>query len=286
MILNKLKIRSMSPIDLTFAAECTDGEGWVSENRTALEGFFFHDPGGCLIAELDDRRVGIGVATAYGHCGFIGELIVRPEARGLGIGAALLNHAVAYLHNLGARTVYLDGVVKAVRLYERNGFRKVSRSLRFSGKLEGKNHPKVRPMQEKDLPAVLELDHRYFGARRGFFLARRWNLFPELSLVLVEKGRLTGYILGRRGEGWMSAGPWVVEEGVQHPEWLLEALASASNGQTFSIGTLESNQRAVEIIRSYGFVERSDSPWRMALGPDEDLGASPQCYAVGSAAKG
>jgi hypothetical protein len=66
----------------------------------------------------------------------------------------------------------------------------------------------------------------------------------------------------------------------------LEALAVESGHQPFSIGVLESNRRAVNLILSYGFTERFDSPWRMALGPDENLGASPQCLAVGSAAKG
>lgn len=286
MTLEMLTIRPMERSDLSFAAECTEAEGWVSENLAILEGFYLHNPVGCLIAELEGKKVGIGVATSYGHCGFIGELIVKPEARGKGIGAALLNRAAAYLQQRGVRTVYLDDVVKAVVLYERNGFRKICRSLRFSGQIEGKAHPQVRPLREDDLPAVYKLDQKSFGADRGFFLTRRWSLFPELSKVLVEEGHLTGYILGRRGEGWLAAGPWVVEDGVQRPEYLLEALAVESGHQPFSIGVLESNRRAVDLILSYGFIERFDSPWRMALGPDENLGASPQCLAVGSAAKG
>jgi ribosomal protein S18 acetylase RimI-like enzyme len=286
MTYDKPTIRTMNHRDLAFATECTEAEGWVSENRTTLEGFFFYDPEGCLIADLEGKRVGIGIATSYGRSGFIGELIVRSEARGQGIGAALLNRAVTYLQQRGARTVYLDGVLKAVALYERNGFRKICRSLRFSGQIEGKTHPQVHPMQEQDLPEVIDLDQKYFGANRGFFLTRRWGLYPELSKVLVEGGRVTGYILGRQGENWLSAGPWVVEKGVLSPECLLEALAEENGNRPFSIGVLESNQRAVEIIRSYGFAERLNSPWRMALGPDDDLGASPQCLAVGSAAKG
>jgi ribosomal protein S18 acetylase RimI-like enzyme len=217
MIFEILTIRPMERSDLTFAAECTVAEGWVSENITILEGFYLHDPAGCLVAELAGQKVGIGVATSYGQCGFIGELIVKPEARGKGIGAALLNHAAAYLQQRGARTIYLDGVVKAVTLYKRNGFRKICRSLRFSGQIRGKTHPQVRPMQEQDLLVVHQLDHKHFGADRSFFLNRRWSLFPELSKVLVEEGHLAGYILGRRGEDWLAAGPWVVEEDVQHP---------------------------------------------------------------------
>jgi hypothetical protein len=124
------------------------------------------------------------------------------------------------------------------------------------------------------------------GADRSFFLRRRWILYPELSKVLVEDGRVTGYILGRRGEGWMAVGPWVVEPGIKHPQQLLEALAVVTGNQMFSVGILESNRRAVEIIQTYGFVERADGPWRMALGPDDNLGASLECLAVGTAAKG
>jgi ribosomal protein S18 acetylase RimI-like enzyme len=89
-----LSIRVMKETDLTFAAACTAAEGWVSENQTTLEGFFIHEPKSCLIAELEGQPVGICIATQYGNSGFIGELIVRPEARGRGVWTKLLNHGV------------------------------------------------------------------------------------------------------------------------------------------------------------------------------------------------
>jgi hypothetical protein len=67
---------------------------------------------------------------------------------------------------------------------------------------------------------------------------------------------------------------------------LLASLADAAGVASISVGILESNHDAVELIRSLGFTVREDSPWRMALGPSSDLGASPQCLAVGTAAKG
>ena len=233
MVPKSLIIHAMNTRDLTFAEECIEAEGWVSENHKTLEGFFSHDPAGCLVAELDGKQVGIGVATSYGHCGFIGELIVRPEARGQGVGAALLNHACAYLRQRGAHTIYLDGVVKAVGLYERNGFRKVCRSLRFSGKVDGKAYSGVRSIREKDLSSLFELDCRHFGADRSFFLRRRWILYPELSKVLVEEGRVTGYILGRQGEvGWQSDPGWS-RQGDNILEQLLEAWAVSERQPDF-----------------------------------------------------
>jgi ribosomal protein S18 acetylase RimI-like enzyme len=279
-------IRAMQLADLDFAAQCTAAEGWLSENRSSLEGFYQHDPAGCLLAEVDGKPAGICVATPYGKSGFIGELIVRPEARGKGLGAALLNHAVDYLRQKGAGTVYLDGVLPAVPLYERNGFRKICRSYRLAGKLAGQSHADVRTMTPADLPAVVALDRRFFGTDRSFFLARRLELFPRLSKVMFSGEMVTGYILGRRGEGWVSAGPWVVSEQNSTPTHLLDSFAQELELHDFSLGILSSNSAAVDLIKSLGFAERRVGLWRMSLGPAQDLGASPYCLAVGSAAKG
>jgi ribosomal protein S18 acetylase RimI-like enzyme len=281
-----LLVREMQPEDLAFAVDCTASEGWQSEDYATFEGFFVHDPQGCFLAEQAGQPVGICVATTYEKSGFVGELVVHPNKRGQGVGTVLLNHAVNYLWSLGVKTIYLDGVVKAIPLYERNGFRKVCRSLRFFGSLPGRMHTDVRPMEEADLAAVCSFDMQAFGEDRGYFLARRWQLYPELCKVMIENGKLTGYITGRRNQSWAAAGPWVAVEGASNPQYLLESLACQVEGATLSIGVLESNRVAVELVRSMGFEERVDSPWRMALGPSNGLGASIQCLAVGTAAKG
>jgi predicted N-acetyltransferase YhbS len=284
--LSYISIRAMKEADLTFAAEYTAAEGWVSENRTSLEGFFLHDPKGCLIAEDKGQPVGICVATDYGRSGFIGELIVRPEARGKGVGAKLLNHGIKVLKDRRVETVYLDGVVKAVDLYERNGYRKVCRSWRFSGELAGKPSTHVRQMLASDLDQVFKLDRLAFGVDRSFFLRRRLVIFPELSYVMVDGERVSGFILGRSGEDWVSAGPWVTSSESENPVELLNSLALQAGGRSISIGILDANHPACDLVRSLGFVERTDSPWRMALGSSAELGTSLLCFAVGSAAKG
>jgi len=281
-----LLIRQMKEADLTFAAACTSAEGWVSENRTTLEGFFLYDQEGCLIAEQEGQPVGMCFATYYGNSGFIGELIVLPEARGSGVGAKLLNHGVQVLRDRRVETIYLDGVVKAVGLYERNGFRKVCRSWRFLGHLSGKPTPHVRQMVISDLEQVLDLDRLSFGADRSFFLRRRFEIYPLLSYVMVNGDKLTGFLFGRSGEGWVSAGPWVMFEDAEDPLELLNSFALQTGDIPISLGILETNYQAYIHIRSLGFLELVDSPWRMALGKSNDLGTSPRCYAVGSAAKG
>jgi ribosomal protein S18 acetylase RimI-like enzyme len=281
-----ISIRSMQPGDLAFAASCTAAEGWVSEDRPTLEGFYLKDSHGCLLAEKDGQPVGICIATCYANSGFIGELIVLPEQRGRGVGSALLNRGVSILKDRGVEAIYLDGVLNAVELYERNGFRKVCRSWRFSGNLAGYECPGVRRMQPGDLDQVSKLDQAFFGDDRGFFLRRRLDYFPELSYILLEDGRISGYILGRRGKEWLTAGPWVVNVKKGSPADLLNTFALQSEGKPISIGILDSNHLACELAHSLGFKASPESPWRMALGKYSSLGSSLQCYAVGSAAKG
>ena len=279
-------IRGMHKGDLSFAAQCTSAEGWVSEDQTTLEGFFINNAQGCLLAEENGQPVGICIATCYGISGFIGELIVSPDARARGVGAALLNHGVRGLKGRGVETIYLDGVLKAVQLYERNGFNKVCRSWRFSGNLKGKKSSHVRRMNVGDLDQVLALDKDSFGADRSFFLKRRLELFPELSYVMENGRRITGFIMGRGGKNWIAAGPWVVDELDENPVDLLNAFALEGSDRPISIGILDCNPQACRSVQSLGFVARTDSPWRMAFGSKASLGVSPQCYAVGSAAKG
>jgi hypothetical protein len=164
-----------------------------------------------------------------------------------------------YLRDRGVETVYLDGVVKAVELYERNGFRKVCRSWRFLGHLSGKSGSCVRQMITSDLAQVFRLDQLSFGADRSFFLRRRFEIYPQLSYVILD------------GE---------------NPVEMLKSFALPAGDIQISIGILENIHRTCDLVRFLGFVERADSPWRMALVKSNYLGSSPRCYAVGSAAKG
>jgi ribosomal protein S18 acetylase RimI-like enzyme len=279
-------IRTMERGDLDFAAQCTAGEEWASETIREFEGFYEHDPGGCLIAERQGSPVGIAIATLYGEMGFVGEIIVKPEQRSQGLGTQLLLCARDYLLENGARSVSLDGVVKAVPLYERNGFRKVCRSLRFMGSIPGQRHADVRSMTADDLQEVFAIDQQGFQADRSFFLRRRFELYPELCNVLLEAGKIVGYAAGRRGEGWVAPGPCVVLPGSAHPEHLLETAALEAGESVIALGVLEANTVAVRLLNSYGLSERVDSPWRMVYGDLVTPGLTNLCFAVGTAAKG
>ena len=279
-------VRAMRSSDLDYAVGCAAAEGWTSETRQEFEGLLAHDPGGCLVAENEGRQVGICTATHHGESGFIGELIVAPDMRGRGIGRQLLECAIEYLRGRGAQNILLDGDPPAVPLYERAGFRIVCRSARFAGVPQAASHPHVRSMRAQDMDAVAELDREAFGADRRLFLERSLALYPEFSKVVERRGEIAGFILGRRGNGLVSAGPWIVQPGLERPADLLDSLAAEANGIELRVGVLETNIEAVATCRRLGLAEQPGAPWRMVRGLSGRLGLSRLAYAIGSASKG
>jgi ribosomal protein S18 acetylase RimI-like enzyme len=297
-----MTIREIAPADLEFAAACTAAEGWQSETRSELTYLFNFNRHGCLIGETETGPVGICFATSYGEVGFIGELIVAPEYRENGFGRMLMEHAIAYLRDTGARHILLDGVPQAVPMYERMGFRKLCRSLRFL-KLSASDAPAgatptsatdespdwsggVRPMTPADLASVNCLDYKAFGADRSFFISRRLRDNPELCFVQISDSTIAGYITGRAGDDVYSAGPWISRQGVETASALLTALGRAVGNQPLRIGILEDNVAAKECAVSLGFELQPNPCWRMVLGAHGYPESQELVFAVGSPAKG
>ncbi len=275
----------MNPIDLDFAAGLVQAEGWRSETRLSLEDFLAHEPNGCFVAESDGHPAGMVIATSYRQNGFIGELIVLPEWRGRGLGRALFAHAVQYLQNEGVTSIYLDGDDPGIPIYEKAGFRKVCLSRRFNGQVAGSDSLRVHPATTINLTMLLRVDRALFGDDRSFFLRRRFERNPELCFVAEEGRQVLGYIMARPGDGVITVGPWGALPGLPAGV-LLERLALAVPGATLRIGALDSNPRAIELLRSLPGLHEDTPCWRMAFGPQETLGGSGWLYAIGSPATG
>jgi len=205
-----MNIREMNLSDIDFAFSCTKSEGWISETKEDFRGFLEYNPQGCFIAEVQSKRIGMCVATAYRENGFIGELIIIKEMRGQGYGSLLFDNSVRYLLAKGIKNIYLDGDLDAVSIYEKAGFRKINKSLRFVGKIPGKYHSFVRKVKPEDIKTICEIDKELFGDNRDFFLERRITLYPDYCFILDMANKINGYIMARPGSGVVSVGPWVM----------------------------------------------------------------------------
>jgi len=274
----------MEPADIEFALECTQNEGWAGETREDFESFMLHDNRGCFVAQENNRRIGICVATAYQENGFIGELIVINEMRGKGYGKKLFDHSVNYLISKGLNNIYLDGDLDAVPIYEKSGFRKICKSLRFTGKPKAKFHPYVKTANNSDIEKICEIDKMCFGDDRSFFLKRKYKLYPEFCLVIKHDNAIMGYIMAKPGVNVLSVGPFTNNDPVP-VSVLLESLATRARNQIFRIGILE-HSGYIDAVRTLPEFTEQTPCWRMVYGKSDRLGIGPGLVAIGSAASG
>jgi len=110
------------PIDLeyqNFRAELEHLPGaYAQPGGTLLLARIAHNPAGCVAL----RRLELSI-------GEMKRLYVRPEYRGMGLGPALVEGAIAAARGLGYEEMYLDtlpSMSSAQRLYIRRGFREIA----------------------------------------------------------------------------------------------------------------------------------------------------------------
>jgi ribosomal protein S18 acetylase RimI-like enzyme len=281
----QVKIRCMSQADIDFASGLVHAAGWASESMDSFAAFLAHDPGGCFIAEAGGEKAGVCIATRYERHGFIGELVVSRHLRLLGIGQILFQKALDYLLAAGLENICLDGDLNAVSFYEKMGFRKVCRSLRFRGKFKGRKHGHIRYLKADELDRLCTLDKDLFGDDRSFFLRRRAATFPRMCLVAERQGDIRGWIMARPGDNLLAVGPWAALA-AEEAAPLLEHLASEHGTEALRVGVLDRNAEAVRLLRSWPGLQEGIHSWRMVRGPSGRLGDHPALFAIGSGAKG
>ena len=281
----QVKIRCMSQADIDFASGLVHAAGWASESMESFAAFLAHDPSGCFIAEAGGEKAGVCIATRYGRNGFIGELVVSRHLRLLGIGQILFQKALDYLLAAGLENICLDGDLNAVSFYEKMGFRKVCRSLRFRGKFKGRKHGHIRYLKADELDRLCTLDKDLFGDDRSFFLRRRAATFPRMCLVAERQGDIRGWIMARPGDNLLAVGPWAALA-AEEAAPLLEHLASEHGTEALRVGVLDRNAEAVRLLRSWPGLQEGIHSWRMVRGPSGRLGDHPALFAIGSGAKG
>lgn len=118
--------------DQTFVREFgEDGAGYVAWLRKGIS----DDPSVAALAVLEDAPVGLVVTGRFRDdpaVGYVFHYYLAPQARGLGLGAALDDYAMAVLARRGhglARLSVAEANTPAMRFYARRGWRPVGPRL-------------------------------------------------------------------------------------------------------------------------------------------------------------
>jgi len=278
-------IRVMTHGDIDFVMRLQEIVGW-GNTRADAERSLYYEPQGCFVASVGGADVGIVNSFIYGDCGFIGNLIVAPESRDSGVGAALMGAAIERLTREGASTIRLDGVQKAIPLYERLGYRGEYWSMRFSGAAAKAPHHSIEPMRKEDLERICELDRRYFGLDRSQKLKRVQHDFPELCFKASKGGVFFGYVMAKPGASNVRIGPWICDpKHGEYAEPLLNALSSAVAGRKLWVGVPELNKASLKIIQARGFTQMPSS-LRMSYGAHKKVEDTSGIFGIGAPDKG
>jgi len=279
------RVRRLRDGDIDRAIALTDLEGW-GYTRGDFRLLRALSPEGCFAAEVDGRVVGVLSTTAYGSLAFLGAVVVDPAFRGRGIGAQLMEAALAHLDRLGIETVRLNSYLHVVAFYERLGFRKEFENIRWQGAPAEARSTGVRPAERRDFPHLLRIDEASFGASRRDLLTRLHGRFPRSFLVAGRDGELVGYLVGNTASLAVEIGPWVVRAG--HPEVardLFHGLMACSSGANYAFTAPTPNRDANAFAESLGYQEAFRTV-RMVRGTDAYQGVPEAIWGFAGLEKG
>jgi len=276
-------IRLFHENDIGFALAQTTREGWDCAAATfALH--LAHDGDGCFVAELDGKQAGMVTTTRYRRTGWIGNLIVLPDRRGLGIGSRLMERAIRHLEHAGIATIRLEADPMGVNIYRRLGFGDEFESPRF--RREPRGTPGARPgplLLEADLEAVAAFDEQSFGDERTGLL-RLLHAGALASWRAPESGELGGYLIVQPAAAGARLGPWVASD-VRVAGLLLDAALGSFGHGAVILAVPGPNAACRDLLASRGFFE-TPSSLRMARGPDVGRGRPENVYALANGAAG
>ena len=268
-----MKLGLLESGDLDAALALSAGEGW---NQTASDWsrLIRLEPSGCFAACEGNRLVGTVTTTTYGRAmAWIGMMVVHPDFRRQGIGAALVRLALDHLHGLGIASIKLDATPSGQPLYE---------SLGFAAEVEierrqGVAHPGAplgprRPNNES-LRTLFALDQSAYGADRSRLLERLVaGGLGEPLLVESEHGLPAGYALARPGRTAVYIGPLVATTSSAAGQ-LLDGMLARFSGQEVCLDLHRGGLLELGVLEARGLSKRRGLV-RMHHGMRSDAGTA------------
>jgi hypothetical protein len=237
-------IRKMTRKDMDTIMSWAIAEKW-NPGLSDADSFYYTDPEGFLIAELDGEPVSCVSVVRYGdNFGFLGMYLAKQEYKGRGFGLKVFRAGMEFL---GDRNIGLDGVVTQIENYKKSGFKIAYYNERFEGIGNGSLFEEVIEIAEVPFGKLVEYDSRLFPASRPKFL-ELWIKPPNIGLAIVKNNVIQGYGVIRPLQVGYRVGPIFAENDVL-AETLFSSLTSYAKGVTFNIDIPEVNKSALALMK-------------------------------------
>ena len=236
-----MQIEQFGPDEIDSFMELAEEEGWVCDHWE-FEFLFRSFPRGCLVARDCGRPAGFITAIRYGSSGWIGNLIVRPELRGRGVGSQLMAGALAALDDAGTTTIWLTASRAGKPLYEKLGFAAIDVINRWVCTGLAAVTPGPHRLTRAE---ILALDTSGWGDRRDTLIdtvISRGRLFAADDAFLVCQPCCDGIQIGPWG-GWAGSAPRL----------LAHARAAAGDGKRIYLDVPIRNTMQSTLLLGLGF---------------------------------
>jgi GNAT superfamily N-acetyltransferase len=289
-----IEVDAATDRDVGAILRLVDEAGWAY-TRAEVERLINVQPGGMLLIRSHGIRRGVlgcVYASAWGHMGFIGLMLVKSSLRGRGLGRRLMNEGLDRLREQGCGAIGLDAVGGAVGFYSRLGFRSAWESLRISMDTK-KGKPMEPPLEvhrvtDVDMPSVVAMDRRESGMDREALLLRLKS--SDDCRVFFVRGKEGPMAFGalRRSKGCLRLGP-VVAVGGEKGEMAARSVVLAALNETYprlmTANVPAYNRMARDLFFGLGVEEHSPCV-RMYMGDAGTAKAPEGVWVLGAAEKG
>jgi GNAT superfamily N-acetyltransferase len=274
-----LVIRPMRHSDVDDGLRLCRLAGWDQVERDWRRFIDGPESGGYAAVQANNLMATIATVRYGRQFGWIGMVLVNPDAQGHGIGSVMVTKAIDTLSDMPA--VRLDATPAGRVLYQKYGFvdeYPLTRLEAMAVDVDDEPSTIVRPMTRGELPAVMAMDQGIFGAPRAELLEWMYDGAPEFAFVAERHGNLSGYVLGRHGHQFEHVGP-LVADGSSVAMDMMKACLAPHRDRAFVIDAPHHDDRWLGFLEHIGFRPQRGFV-RMSRGRPGPFGRPDQQFAV------
>jgi GNAT superfamily N-acetyltransferase len=253
-----ITLRPIARDDLPFVYHLKGQAGW-NQTEADLRRFLRLQADGCFVAAWEDRPAGTVAVFLFDSVAWVAMLLVEASLRGRGLGRTLMEHALQFAEERGARTVRLDATLLGQPLYERLGFVPDYELARFGG--EPRPLEATRELSHVTVKQVAALDLAATCTPRQRLLESFWDEQPGWGVVGDQ--RALGYYAARPGSLATQIGP-CIGDATTGPILLSDAFRRYA-GQPVVVDIPTINQPACQVAQAAGLTPQRRL-LRMTLG--------------------